>query len=141
MSLLTIGELAKRGEVGVETIRFYERKGLIPQPARPRAGYRKYSEEVGDRIRFIRRAQELGFSLREIQDLLTLRVDPATSCADVKGRAEVKISEIDLKIADLQRMRKTLLTITRTCSGEGPTSDCPILDAMERREVRVDGTF
>jgi MerR family transcriptional regulator, copper efflux regulator len=81
----TIGQLAERAGVGVETIRFYERRGLIAQPKRPADGYRKYDEQVANRIRFIRQAQELGFTLNEIKQLLSLRVDPRTSCADVKA--------------------------------------------------------
>lgn len=134
MSGLTIGELADAAGVGVETIRFYERKGLIPQPQRPSGGYRRYTDDVADRIRFIRHAQALGFTLSEVEDLLTLRVDPATSCADVRRRAELKIENIDEKIDSLARMRQALVAITETCSGSGPTSDCPILDALDSKE-------
>ena len=135
MSSLTIGELAKQAGVGVETIRFYERKGLIARPPRPRNGYRRYEAQVAERIRFIRQAQELGFTLMEIAQLLALRVDPRTSCADVKGKSEEKIAGIDGRIRGLRRMRDALVKITRTCSGAGPTGDCPILDfiAKERR--------
>ncbi|HVT02591.1 MAG TPA: MerR family DNA-binding protein [Thermoanaerobaculia bacterium] len=131
MKSLTIGELAGAAEVGVETIRFYERKGLIPQPLRPQTGYRKYGDDVADRVRFIRRAQELGFTLAEIKQLLELRLDPRRDCADVKSEAETKIADIDTKIASLRVMRTALIEITRSCSGEGPTSACPILDAIE----------
>lgn len=130
---ISIGELAEQAGVGVETVRFYERKGLIKQPPRPRSGFRRYDEAVADRIRFIRQAQELGFTLSDIKQLLTLRVDPRTSCADVRQKAEAKIAEIDEKLAVLRRMRGALVDITNTCSGEGPTSACPILDYMERQ--------
>lgn len=135
MTGVTIGELAERAGVGVETIRFYERKGLIARPARPRTGYRQYDEQAADRIHFIRQAQELGFTLAEVAQLLSLRVDPRTSCADVKAKAQEKITDIDGKIRGLRRMRGALVEITRTCSGTGPTSECPILDYMtkERR--------
>lgn len=129
--MMTIGELANVAGVGVETIRFYERKKLITQPKRPLAGFRRYDEEAARRIRFIRQAQELGFTLAEIRQLLELRLDPRRSCADVKHEAETKIVDIDQKIAALRVMRKALVEVTESCSGEGPTSECPILDAIE----------
>jgi len=128
---MTIGDLAKSTGVGIETIRFYERKRLIAQPKRPASGYRRYDDETARRIRFIRQAQELGFTLAEIKQLLELRLDPRRSCADVKTEAERKIVDIDGKIDSLRVMRKALVEITRSCSGEGPTSECPILDAIE----------
>jgi MerR family mercuric resistance operon transcriptional regulator len=131
--MVTIGQLAQSAGVGVETIRFYERKGLIAQPRRPADGYRRYDEQIADRIRFIQQAQELGFTLNEIKQLLSLRVDPRTSCADVKARAEDKILNIDEKLRTLRRMRNALVQITKTCAGAGPTSDCPILDYMGKR--------
>jgi len=132
---LTIGEVATQAGVGVETIRFYERKGLIDRPRRPLSGFREYDEQVPRRIRFIRHAQELGFSLREIRDLLDLRIDPNVSCADVKAKAVAKVAEVEDKLASLTRMRDTLLAITRSCAGEGPTSDCPILDALDEPQA------
>ncbi len=129
--MMTIGELAEAAGVGVETIRFYERKKLIAQPKRPRSGYRRYDEDTARRIRFVRQAQELGFTLAEISQLLELRLDPRRSCADVKHEAETKIVDIDGKLAALRTMRQALVEITRSCTGEGPTSECPILDAIE----------
>ena len=129
----TIGQVADRSGVGVETIRFYERKGLIAQPRRPAGGFRRYDETLIERIRFIQQAQELGFTLKEINQLLTLHVDPRTSCADVKATAEEKIRSIDEKLRTLRRMRSALLKITSTCAGAGPTSACPILDYMAMR--------
>lgn len=131
MKALTIGEVARRAGVGVETVRFYERRGLIAEPARRASGYRQYGSETVDRLRFIRQAKELGFTLAEIQDLLSLRVDPASTCADVKGRAEAKIADIDEKIRTLQRMKRALVKLTRACGGDGPSSDCPILESLE----------
>lgn len=128
---LTIGEVAKRAGVSVETIRFYERKGLIDRPRRPPSGFRRYDEQTPRRIRFIRHAQELGFRLREIGELLELRVDPAVSCADVKAKALAKTAEVEQKLASLTRMRDTLVGITDSCAGQGPTSVCPILDALD----------
>lgn len=92
---LKIGEVASQAGVGVETIRFYERKGLIDRPRRPLSGFRHYDDQMPRRIRFIRHAQELGFSLREIRELFDLRVDPSVSCADVKAKAVAKIGEVE----------------------------------------------
>jgi len=128
---MTIGELAAASGVGVETIRFYERKKLITRPGRPLSGFRHYDEDATRRIRFVRRAQELGFSLAEIKQLLELRLDPARGCAEVKSEAELKLAHIDGKIASLHAMRAALVEITLACTGEGPTSACPILDAIE----------
>ena len=134
MRPLTIGQVARRAGVGVETVRFYERRGLLDEPARGTSGYRHYAEDVVARLRFIRRAKELGFSLKEIKDLLALRVDPATTCAEVKARAEGKIADIEAKIQALRRMKKALHKLTTACSGRGPTSECPILEALGPEE-------
>jgi MerR family mercuric resistance operon transcriptional regulator len=128
---MRIGEVAKAAGVGVETVRFYERKRLLATPKRPHSGFRQYDSETAQRIRFIRRAQELGFSLSEVRELLELRLDPRRKCEDVKAEAEAKLEEINEKIASLQRMRKSLLEITNACSGEGPSSVCPILEAID----------
>ncbi len=128
---MTIGELAKLASVSVETVRFYERQRLIPQPRRPQSGFRTYDEDAARRIGFIRQAQQLGFSLAEIRQLLDLRLNPTRSCADIKGEAEAKIRHIDERIGSLRTMRRTLAQITRSCSGEGPISACPILDAID----------
>lgn len=128
---MTIGEMAKNAGVGVETVRFYEREGLLPEPPRRSSGYRQYSPEALRRLQFIRRTKELGFSLEEIRDLMELRVDPHTSCGEVKRRAEDKITDIERKMAELGRMKKALGRLASSCSGRGPTSTCPILDAME----------
>ena len=134
MRPLTIGQVARQAEVGVETVRFYERQGLLDEPARRESGYRQYPEEVVARLRFIRRAKELGFSLKEIKELLALRVDPTTTCREVKERAEAKIADIEGKIASLLRMKKALSKVTAVCRGQGPTGECPILDALDKEE-------
>ena len=131
--LLTIGKLARAAGVGVETIRFYERKGLIEQPRRPSTGARRYAAQAAERVTFIKQAQELGFTLAEIKELLALRLDPGTSCAEVKSRAEEKIADIESKMDRLRHMREALAEITKSCSGSGPTSECPILDYMAKR--------
>ena len=130
MSLLTIGQVAKRCGVGVETIRFYEREGLIAQPSRPESGFRKYPPEAVRWVRFIRRSKALGFSLREIKELLFLRVDSAASCHAVRGRAEAKIADIENKIGHLQEMKRALVKLTVACRVKRPTSECPILEAL-----------
>lgn len=133
---LTISHAAKRAGVGVETIRFYERRGLVKQPARPRSGgYRFYDDEVVERIRFIRQAQELGFSLREIEELLSLRADPAADCADVRGQAVAKRVEVDRKITQLQHIRGALDALIASCPGGGALRACTIIDAMAGRRA------
>ncbi len=132
MQSLTIGQLAKRADVGVETVRFYERQGLLAEPDRKPSGYRQYDEEVVLRLQFIRRAKELGFTLNEIKELLSLRLDPSSTCADVKRQAEQKIDDIEAKILTLQRMKKALVKVTKACSGRGGTGDCPILESLDQ---------
>ncbi len=134
MKPLTIGQVANRAGVGIETVRFYEREGLLEEPARRESGYRQYEADVVARLRFIKRAKELGFSLKEIKELLALRVDPTTTCAEVRSKAQAKVADIEEKIETLQRMKKALVKLTRSCSGQGPVSECPILDALEPEE-------
>ncbi len=131
MLQLTIGELAKRGGVNLETIRYYEREGLLPKPPRSQSGYRQFPPEGVRRIRFIKRAQELGFSLKEIKELLALQLDPDSTAADVKKRAEQKLADIEEKIQTLRAMKKALVRLTATCCGEGSVSECPILESLD----------
>jgi Hg(II)-responsive transcriptional regulator len=129
--MMTIGELAARLGVNVQTVRYYERRGLLVPAERRASGYRAYTEDAVDRLRFIRRAQELGFTLAEIGELLELRLDPGTTAADVKQRAVQKIDEIDAKLRDLERIRDALTHLAGRCrGGRGPTGDCPLLDAL-----------
>ncbi len=131
MKRMTISHAARKAGVGVETIRFYERRGLIQQPLKPaNAGFRIYPEEVVRQIRFIREAQELGFSLREINELLSLQADPSSDCADVRKRAEVKRHEVDRKIVQLQLIRTALDELIDACPGHGHLRACSILDAL-----------
>ncbi len=119
MSGPTIGKAARMAGVGVETIRFYERRGLIEQPPKPAlGGFRAYPDETVRRIRFIRQAQELGFSLREIDDLLSLRADPSSDAGDVRERAEAKLTEVNRKIGELERIRTALETLLAACPGD-----------------------
>lgn len=131
---LRIGELAKEAGVNLETIRFYERKGLLPKPPRTQSGYRIFPSEAGRRMRFIKRAQDLGFSLKEIKELLALRVDAGTTCAQVRKRAETKIAGVDDKIRALKSIKRALTRVTSACTGRGPASRCPILDALDSEE-------
>jgi MerR family copper efflux transcriptional regulator len=125
---LTIGRLAKEVGVNLETVRYYEQRGLLARPPRSASGYRLFPPEATRRLRFIRRAQELGFSLGEIRELLSLRVAPSVKTVDVRKRAEVKIADIEAKIRTLESMRKTLRSLTKACSGYGPVRDCSILE-------------
>lgn len=134
MGDLTIGRLARRAQVNVETIRYYERRGLIPKPPRSSSGYRLYPQEAVTRIRFIKRAKELGFSLKEISELLSLRVEPNTTCGDIRRRAEAKIVDIEGRIETLQRMKRALMELVALCQGRGPISECPILEALDVKE-------
>lgn len=129
---LTIGQVAKGAGVGVETVRFYEREGLIDKPARRPSGYRQYELEVVRRIHFIQHAKELGFSLKEVSELLSLRVAPDGTCAAVRDHALSKIHDIDAKIAALGGMRRALVRLSETCGGPGPASECPILEALDQ---------
>jgi MerR family mercuric resistance operon transcriptional regulator len=112
-------------------VRFYEREGLLAKPQRSVSGYRQFDEEAIVRLQFIQRAKVLGFTLNEIKELLSLRVDPDTSCKDVRERAKVKIADIEEKIRTLQRMKKALVRLTRACGERGGGSECPILDALD----------
>lgn len=127
---LTIGVVAERAGVGVETIRFYVRKGLVEQPKRPPGGVRVYPETTVERLEFIHHAQELGFTLREIGELLALQADPAADCGDVKTRAAEKLVEVEEKLVRLAAMRKTLRQLVDICPGKGDLDECSIVAAL-----------
>lgn len=131
MTSLTIGQVARQAAVGVETIRYYERLGLIAPPKRRPSGYRAFSAGAVRRLRFIRRAKDLGFSLKEVSELLELRFDSIGSCAEVRARAGQKITDIKARIDDLERIKGILEHLASSCPGEGPTAACPILDALD----------
>lgn len=131
MKNLTIAKAASQAGVGVETIRFYERRGLITQPLKPRdSGFRVYSPEQIKRIKFIRQAQQIGFSLHEIQELLSLRVDPAADCSTVRSRAMAKLDEVHQKIAQLHQIGSALKALIAVCPGCGGLQACTILDTL-----------
>ncbi|HEY8899100.1 MAG TPA: MerR family DNA-binding protein [Chthoniobacterales bacterium] len=128
---LTTGALAAEAGVNLETVRFYERSGLLKKPRRTAAGYRQYPSADVVRLRFIKRAQELGFSLKEIAELLSLRAAPARNRSRVKRLAVDKLTVIEGKIRDLMRMRDTLASVSSACDGRGSVVDCPIITALE----------
>jgi MerR family copper efflux transcriptional regulator len=131
MDGLSIGDVAKQAGVHIETLRYYERRGLLASPPRSTSNYRLYSEETVHRVRFIKGAQELGFSLKEILELLSLRAEPTTSCEDIREHAEAKIKDIEAKIRSLQAMKRALAKLVTECSGSGPITECPILESFE----------
>jgi Hg(II)-responsive transcriptional regulator len=133
MEKMTIGQLAREAGINLETIRYYERRGLIPKPPRNASGYRQYSQEDIARTKFIKRSQALGFSLREILEILSLRMEPGKTCGDMKVRVEAKIEDVERKITDLRQMQVALLGLVSKCTGKGPIGDCPILEILNRR--------
>ncbi len=128
---LTIGQVADAADVNIQTIRYYERRGLFPIPRRTPAGYRQYTDDAVARLRFIRHAQALGFSLQEIQELLGLRVRHAGACDTVERKTRMKIGLVQQKIAGLERVKRTLQRLAAACAARRPTDECPILDALE----------
>lgn len=131
---LTIGRLAREVGINLETVRFYERQGLLPAPPRSSSGYRLFPADTARRLKFIKRAQELGFSLSEIRELLALRMSPRTTSTEIRGRTEAKIADIERKIKSLDSMRKTLVKLARSCGGCAPVSECPILESLDRED-------
>jgi MerR family copper efflux transcriptional regulator len=134
--MLTIGEVARSAGIGVETVRFYEKQGLVPKPARKPSGYRQYRPDAIRRIQFVQAAKEVGFTLKEIRDLLSLRVARGKTCGDVRQRALAKLADVDVKLAELKRMRDALAHLAESCTGKGPTSECPLLDALDAQGGR-----
>ncbi|MCR9210884.1 MAG: heavy metal-responsive transcriptional regulator [bacterium] len=132
---MKIGEVAKRSDVGIETIRYYEREGLLAEPKRRPSGYRQYDESVVARLQFIRRTKELGFTLAEIKELLGLWFDANTRCEHVRHRAEQKVIDIEDKIRSLQKMRRTLRKVISECKARDSIGDCPLLDGIDTKET------
>lgn len=129
--MLKIGEVAKNSQVGVETVRFYEREGLIALPKRNESGYRQYPESVIKQIQFIQHAKSLGFSLKEIGELIKLKSTSGASCKTIKAAAKAKITDIQEKIDALERMKMALQPLVARCKSSDPISDCPILNALD----------
>lgn len=130
MDKLPIGELARQANVNIETIRYYERRGLIEEPPRNKSGHRRYSAGAVRRIDFIKRCQSLGFSLKEIQEILELRITPGSACADMRARVNAKLAHVVRKIEELGQIRDALSRLTRKCTGKGPIGECPILEEL-----------
>lgn len=133
---LTIGRLAKTVGVNVQTVRFYERKRLVVPPARKPSGYRLYGDEAVRRLRFIKNAQALGFTLREIAELLSLRVGSPARCGDVQRRAQAKLEQVEAKVRDLRALAEALRGLIVACRAGQPTNGCPILQNLEQQERR-----
>ncbi len=132
MDEITIGELARQAKVNIETIRYYERKGLLAAPPRNKSGHRQYSVDSVRRTEFIKRSQALGFSLKEIDEILELRVTPESTCADMKSRVAEKLIDVEGKIDELVRIRDALNRLLKKCTGKGPIGSCPILEELYR---------
>ena len=128
---LRTGELAAQAGVNVQTLRYYERRGLLDEPERRASGYREYSPDAVQLIRFIKRAQELGFTLAEVEDLLRLRSDQEAACSEVRTAAEAKIEDIEQKIRHLRAMKRALGILVASCASEGSSRHCPILEALD----------
>ena len=134
MRRLTIGELGKRAGVGVETVRYYQRRGLIAEPPRRGRSFREYPDETLTMLRFIRRAKGLGFTLKEIADLLTLQATRRDTCVEVRKRLSGKVSELDAKIHDLEVMRGALMRLDNECARQSPTQKCQTLARLLHNE-------
>jgi Hg(II)-responsive transcriptional regulator len=128
---MRIGEVATAAAVNIQTLRYYERVGLLPAPARHSSGYRAYDGGTVRRVRFIKRAQELGFTLNEIADLLAFREQSETACEQVEARASATLERIDAKLRDLQNMRTALSEYVTTCRRRRPVAECPLLRALD----------
>ena len=133
MAEIKIGHLASRAGVGVDTVRFYERRGLLAEPERTASGYRTYDPATVARLRFILRAKELGFTLKEIADLLALRRD-GDPCAEVREIAAQKIGEIDDRMRGLGQIREALARLAIRCEEREASGDCPLLEALQEIE-------
>lgn len=131
---LKIGDVARECQIGVPTIRYYEELGLLARASRLSSGYRVFPAHAVRRVKFIKRAQALGFSLAEIKEILDLRVTPSATCAQVRDHAEAKIHEVELKIETLERMKQALSRLAADCTGTGSVRECPILEALADEE-------
>ncbi|MBI2856857.1 MAG: heavy metal-responsive transcriptional regulator [Chloroflexi bacterium] len=129
--MLNIGEVARRAGVNVQTLRYYERRGLLREPQRRPSGYRSYPPDAVRLVRFVKRAQELGFTLAEIEELITLREDRESSCAEVRAAAVAKVNDIDRKLKALRAMKRALGVLVASCAEDGAARSCPILEAIE----------
>lgn len=132
---LLIGDVAHEAGVNIQTLRYYERRGLLPAPKRSRSGYRQYGDDAVRLVTFIKRAQELGFTLREIEELLKLRAPGAKRRDAARATASAKIRDIDDKMRDLAAMRAALVSLVEACTCSGESASCPILEALEKKKT------
>src|SRR5262245_7157407 len=132
MEMLTIGDLARQARVNRETVRYYERRQLLPRPPRSMAGYRVFPDDAVKRLRFIQHAKALGFSLEKIKELLALRMHSQNRCDSVRERTQAKIADLEDRIAALQRMRRALAELVGACARKHKANPCPILESLER---------
>lgn len=131
MESMTIGRLAKEARVNIDTLRYYEKRGLLPEPPRKESGYRLYGADTVKRVAFIKHAKELGFSLSEVNELLSLRMETKSQCRAVKIKAEAKIAEVEEKIQSLQQIKAALLRLVGSCIVNKRLGECPILEALD----------
>lgn len=131
---MTIGELASQAGVNVQTVRYYERRRILSAPDRTASGYRQYDGNALHRLHFIKKAQELRFSLDEITELLDLRVDDPASCSVVAAKTQRKLADVRRKIQDLRRMERVLERLGASCAARHPTGECPILETLVEGE-------
>ncbi len=137
MQDLSVGKLAEKAGINLETVRYYEGIGLMPKPKRKDSGYRIYSENDLKRLLFVKRAKELGFTLKEIKELLEIKIETKSTCGDIKHIAEHKILDVELKIKDLQKIKKALKNLVAQCiCEEVSTDDCPILESIEVKNTK-----
>lgn len=132
---MTIGTVANAAGVEVSTLRYYERRGLLARPQRTQSGYRQYDESVVDRVRFVRRAQDLGFTLDEIEELLALRVDDPESCGAVKTATRAKLRSVESKVRELRRLGGVLARLVRACEENERTHECPVLEMLDEEAL------
>ena len=139
--MITIGQVAKLAGVNKETIRYYEREGLIEKPPRQKSGYRQYPKATVGRILFIKGAQELNFSLKETKELLNLYDDPQAKCDAIKDLVQEKIQTLQERIQDLQTIQTTLSGLANECSAEMPLDNCPVIHYLNQREVKEEASL
>ena len=137
---MRIGEVAAKAGVNIQTLRYYERRGLLKEPERRPSGYREYRADTVRLIRFVKRAQEIGFTLAEIEELLRLREDHSSSCAEVRSAAIAKIEDINRKIQSLQAMKRALRILVSSCRSNGSVRECPILESLDEECAVASGT-
>ena len=133
MKSMKIGEIAKRTQIGIETIRYYEREGLLQEPERRPSGYRQYGEATVERLEYISRAKALGFTLAEIRELLELSISAHACCDHIRQRAEVKMIDIENKIRSLRKMKRSLGRILAQCKAQDSAGECPLAHDTKRK--------